>query len=125
MISHEVYKLVHLVAMFALFVAVGGSAVHAANRRAKEANVVRGALAALHGLALLFILVGGFGMLARLGVKHDWLFPLWLWVKLVVWLLFAFALALPARKPELAKPMLFLAPLFGGVAALMALLKPF
>ena len=36
-------------------------------------------------LLLLVILIGGFGMLARLGFRHGANFPLWLWVKLAVW----------------------------------------
>ena len=39
--------------------------------------------------------------------------------------LFAFAITLPYRKPSLSKSLLFLVPLLGGVAALLALFKPF
>ena len=125
MIGYETYKLIHLAAIFGLFIATGGAAIHAANGGLKKSNVARGAVAALHGVSLLLILTAGFGMLARLGVKHDWLFPPWLWGKLIVWVLFAFALALPYRSPKLAKPMLVLAPLLGAAAAFLALFKPF
>jgi hypothetical protein len=125
MIGYETYKLIHLLAIFTLFAVAGGAAVHSANRGLKQDNAARGAVAALHGLALLFVLVGGFGMLARLGIKHDWLFPGWLWVKLVIWTLFTFAITLPYRKPALAKSLLFILPLLGGVAAYMVLFKPF
>ena len=70
-------------------------------------------------------ITGGFGMLARLSIKHDWLFPGWVWVKIVIWALFGLAITLPYRKPELAKPLLILLPLLGGVAAFMAIFKPF
>ena len=125
MFGYETYKFIHLIALFALFASAGGAAVHAANRGTKQENAVRGLLSALHGLALLLAITGGFGMLARLSIKHDWLFPGWLWVKIVIWALFALAIALPYRKPELAKPLLILLPLLGGVAAFMAIFKPF
>lgn len=125
MIGHEIYKLIHLLAIFALFTVAGGSAVHAANRGTRQNNLVRRAVAAVHGVALLLVLVGGFGMLARLGVKHDWLFPGWVWGKLVIWALFGLAIAIPYRRPEMAKSLLFLLPLVGGVAAFLALFKPF
>lgn len=125
MISYGVYKFLHLAAILALFLAVGGATVHAANRGLRSENAARGVLAALHGVSLLLILVGGFGMLARLGIKHDWLFPLWLWGKLVIWSLFAFAMILPYRRPRLAKPLILLAPLLGAIAAFLALFKPF
>ena len=124
MIEYQTYKLIHLIAIFALFTAAGGAAVHAANRGYKQDNAARGAVAALHGLALLLVLVGGFGMLARLGMEHNWLFPGWVWGKLVIWVLFGFAITLPYRKPAMAKGLLFLLPLLGAVAAFFALYKP-
>jgi len=125
MIGFETYKLIRLLAIFALFAAAGGATVHAANRGFKQDNAARGAVAALHGLALLFILVAGFGMLARLGLEHNWLFPGWVWGKLVIWVLFGFAISLPYRKPTMAKRLLFLLPLLGAIAAFLALFKPF
>ena len=42
-------------------------------------------LTVLHGVGLLFLLVAGFGMAARLDIGFP--FPVWLWIKLVIWLL--------------------------------------
>ena len=125
MISYEVYKLLHLAALFGLLFVAGGAAVHAANRGDRSTNAVRGTVAALHGVWLLLTLVGGFGMLARLGVKHDWMFPGWLWGKLIVWVLFAFAMVLPYRYPQLAKPLLIVAPFLAALAGFLAIFKPF
>ncbi len=126
MISYATYKLIHLAAAFLLFAAIGGAAVvHAANGGTKKTNVARRLAAIVHGVALFLILLGGFGMLARLGVKHDWIFPPWLWGKLVIWALMAFALTLPYRKPALAKPLLVAIPLAGAIAAWLAIFKPF
>jgi len=125
MISLTAYKIVHLLALFCLFTAVGGTAVHAANRGFKQDNAARAAIGALHGIALTLIIVSGFGMLARLGIKHDWLFPPWLWTKLIIWTLFIFGIALPYRRPGMAKILLFAAPLLGALAGFFALVKPF
>ena len=125
MIGYETYKLIHVLALFALFTVAGGAAVHAANGGEKQSNQLRRAVAVIHGLALFFVLLGGFGMLARLNIKHDWLFPGWLWGKLVIWAIFGLAVTLPYRKPAMARVLLFLLPLVGGVAAFLALFKPF
>jgi hypothetical protein len=124
MISYAVYKLIHVAAILVLFTAVGGVIVHAANGGRKGDNAAGRLTAIAHGVALFFILLGGFGMLARLGVKHDWLFPPWLWGKLLIWVLLAFAVALPYRKPGLAKLLLLVTPLVGALAAFLAIFKP-
>jgi hypothetical protein len=72
---------------------------------------------------VFLVLLGGFGMLARLGITHSG-FPGWIWVKLAVWAVVAAALFLPRRNPALAKPLLFALPVLGGLAAYMAIYKP-
>lgn len=123
--SYTTYQFIHVVSLFALFAVAGGAAVHAANGGTKQGNAARRMVSILHGLALLLVLTGGFGMLARLGIKHDWLFPGWLWVKIVIWAMFGLAIMLPYRKPELAKPLLVALPLLGAIAAYMVIFKPF
>jgi hypothetical protein len=48
-----------------------------------------------HGLGLLLLLVGGFGLLARLNI-HE--LPAWVYVKLAAWLFFGGVVALIKRK---------------------------
>jgi hypothetical protein len=48
--------------------ALGGAAIHAANAGTREASPTRRLVSLAHGVALLLILTGGFGMLARLGI---------------------------------------------------------
>jgi hypothetical protein len=79
----------------------------------------------VHGVGALLILVGGFGMLARIGFQHGANFPGWLWVKLIVWTILSAVVLLPYRKPALARPFFVLLPLLAGVAVYMALYKPF
>ena len=79
----------------------------------------------MHGRGALLILVGGFGMLARMGFMHGGSFPGWLWVKIIVWVILSAIVLMPYRRPGLAKPFLLLLPLLAGVAVYMALYKPF
>lgn len=124
MFSHPFYNVVHIVGIAALVLALGGMALHAASGGTRASSGARRLVAALHGLGALLVLVGGFGMLARLGVQHGAGFPGWLWIKLVVWGLLAVAAALPYRRPQLAVPMLVLVPVLAGVAAWAAIYKP-
>jgi hypothetical protein len=104
--------------------ALGGVAIHAANAGTRESSLTRRLLTAAHGIALLLILVGGFGMLARLGLASGGL-PGWIWAKLVIWMLFGALAALPYRRPQLARPVFLTLPLLGLAAAWLALTKPF
>lgn len=125
MLPYGFYKIVHLIGITSAWTALGALALHHANGGTKATNAGRRSVILLHGLGLLFILVGGFGMLARLGFQHGANFPGWLWVKLGVWVLIGAAVALPVRVPQLAKPMLFVIPLLAGLATYMAVYKPF
>ena len=124
MLSHQLYNVVHIVGIVLLASALGGAAVYGMAGLPPESSRVRRLLAVLHGLGAFLILLGGFGMLARLGVMHGAGFPGWVWVKLVVWAVLAVALLAPYRRPALAKPMLFALPILGGLAAYMAIYKP-
>ena len=116
------YKFFHVVAILTLFSVAGGTALHAANGGDKVGNKARKLIGILHGLALVVALVSGFGLLARLGLSFD---SLWIWGKVLLWLAFGVVVTLPYRKPALAKPMLWILPLLGALAAYLALYKPF
>ena len=121
---HEFDNVVHIVGLILLMAALSGVAVRGMQEVA-DVPSTRRLLAAMHGTGLFLLLLGGFGMLARIGVMHGGGFPGWLWVKLVIWGMLAVALFLPRRWPRLALPCLLALPLLGGVAATMAIYKPF
>lgn len=125
MISHRVYELIHIVGILFLFSALGALALHAAGGGTKESNRTYRVAMIAHGVALFLILLGGFGMLARIGMSHGALSAGWVWVKLIIWGALGAAIVLPYRRPEWARTLFFLAPLLGVVAAAMALYKPF
>lgn len=124
MISLLVYKVVHLLGMFMLFTVLGGIALHAVNGGTKQSNTGRRLIAIMHGVALFVILLGGFGMLARLGMVQGML-PGWVIAKLAIWVVMPVLGMMAYRKPAAAKLLLVAIPVLGGVAAWIALYKPF
>jgi len=124
MLPHSFYKVVHIVGIVLVMSALGGISMHALNGGTKQTNAGRRLVLGLHGLGVLLILVGGFGMLARLGFQHGAMFPGWLLVKLVVWATLAAVVVLPYRRPSLARPVYLALPVLGGLAAAMAIYKP-
>ena len=86
MISFFAYKEVHLIAVLGLFLAFGSIIAEQAKSRFT---------AMLHGLTLLFILMSGFGMLARLGFAGS--IPSWALGKLVIWFLMGGSIVLARR----------------------------
>ncbi|HEX9164345.1 MAG TPA: hypothetical protein VF862_00430 [Gemmatimonadales bacterium] len=125
MLSHSVYNILHVVGIILIMTALGALALHAINGGTRESNSARGLIAGWHGLGALLVLVGGFGMLARIGFEHGSAFPGWLVVKIVIWLTLAGSVVVPYRRPALARPLLLALPLLGGLAAFMAIYKPF
>jgi hypothetical protein len=118
--SIYIYKTVHLVGMFLLFTALGSMIQRAADGegRSKLAG-------ASHGIALLLLLVAGFGAMAKLGLSHDWAWPAWVWAKLAIWLLLGAAPVLIRRGgARLATLWWWLLPVIGGLAGYLALAKP-
>jgi hypothetical protein len=124
MITFLTYRFIHFIGIVVLFLGLGGTIVHVINGGTRETNRWRRALAAVHGLALFVILLGGFGMMARMGIAHG-AFPGWILGKLTIWLLLALAIALPHRVAGSAKPLALAVPTLGALAAWLAIYKPF
>lgn len=123
MIPYSVYKIVHLVGVFmiltslsalTLHVGLGGGRVHS----------WRKLVAGTHGVGLLLALVGGFGLLARLGIGHGGL-PGWVWAKLAIWATFGGIITVILRKAEWSKALWFTILFLGGLGAYLANYKPF
>ncbi len=125
MFPYQLYKILHIIGIVLVMSALGGVAIHALNGGSRRENAARGLIAGLHGLGVVMILIGGFGMLARLGFMHDSMFPGWLLVKLGIWVIAAAALMIPYRWPALSRPVYLSLPVLAGVATYMAVYKPF
>ena len=123
MISIEIYKIIHLLGVMMVFLAFGGIITHVANGGMKQ-HGFRKTVAITHGIGLVLSLVGGFGLLARLGIVSGGL-PGWVWVKLAIWTVFAAMIGVVVRKPALAKPLWLVLLALGAFAAYLAGSKPF
>jgi len=124
MISYELYKVAHLVAVIVLFTVLGGAMVHAINGGTASSNAARRLITIMHGAGLVVALIAGFGLLTRLDLMTGGM-PLWVAGKLIIWLLAGLMLTVPRRNPSLARPMLLAGlPFLAAAAAWLAVYKP-
>ena len=124
MISLNVYKLVHVLGILLVFSSFGALVLHALNGGTKATNGGRRMVTVSYGVGLFLVLLGGFGMLARLGIVQGGL-PGWIWLKLVLWVAIGGLLALPYRMPGASRLLWLAGPLLGLLAAWAGLYKPF
>jgi len=117
--SYEFYRVLHIIGIVLLFFSLG--ALAAIGGRTDDR--LRSFAAIIHGVAVAVILIAGFGLLARLGMFGG--FPPWIWIKLAIWLTLAVAVLPLRRKSELASRVFVAFPLLGGIAAWLAVYKPF
>lgn len=118
---YEFYKVLHVVSVIALMLAFGGMLALPDNP--KDHPFFK-RLVIAHGVALLLILVAGFGLLAKLGIHSPW--PTWIWVKLGIWLVLGAYMAiikrfLGQRRARIAVSVFIL----GSLAAYMGIYKGF
>lgn len=126
MISYTTYKIVHYLGLFVLVVAVAAALGRLAARPpSAERDPWRRSLGAIHGLALFFVLLGGFGMLARLEVTSGLGLPGWIWAKLAIWTALGGVVAVARRRRGWTTPLLVLVPVLAMLAGAIALTKPF
>jgi len=127
MIPYAAYKVLHYLGVFLLVGALSAALARAAARLATGEEVRSDPwakrLAAAHGVAAFLVLLGGFGMLARLDVTSGLALPGWVWAKLGIWTLLAAAIS--ARRSErLAGAATIATPLLAALAGWIALYKP-
>jgi hypothetical protein len=121
---YVIYKLIHFLGIFTMVVALAAMAMHALQGGRIQPGRGRRWLGITHGVAAFLVLLGGFGMLARLGIAHDGL-PAWVYLKLLIWLGLGVAVALPYRGKALARALLVALPLLAVAGGAVALYKPF
>ncbi|HEU5169632.1 MAG TPA: hypothetical protein VFU46_03790 [Gemmatimonadales bacterium] len=123
--SYEAYKVAHLFGVFLTVAGLAGLALAVANGATRQTNPARRLISIGHGVGLLVALVAGFGLLARLGVMHGLAWPGWVWAKLGIWFVIGGLVALPYRRPDRAGAVFVAVPVLGGLAAWLAIFKPF
>jgi len=122
--SYSFYIVLHVTGFVFAFTALGGTAVANAAGLDRDANPARKVLAITHGVGMLFVLVAGFGLMARIGVMHGSMWPVWLLGKFAVWLVVGAAPILLNRVQGVGVPALLLLPLLATGSAWLAKAKP-
>lgn len=118
--SYEFYKVLHLSGLALTLLGIGGLSVQYKITHAQK-SAIHSLLMALHGTGLIFLLVSGFGLLAKLGIQG---FPLWAAIKLILWLTFGAFVILCRKMHEKALLLLLGAAALTSIAASIAVLKP-
>jgi hypothetical protein len=116
--SLPAYKLIHVLSIMLLFTALGGMLA------GPPAGAGRKLAGVTHGIALVLILVSGFGAAAQLGYPNPGIWPGWLWLKAFIWLLFGGVIVLIRRVPRSATLLWWVLPILGGLAGYLALFRP-
>lgn len=119
MIPYAAYKTIHYLGIFTLVTALTATLARSAQGGA-EPDPWRKRLAIAHGAALFLILLGGFGMLAKLGRG----FPGWAMAKVGIWLAAGGLIGLRKSAAWSARGLVLL-PLLAALAGWIAYVKPF
>lgn len=116
--SYETYKIIHLLGIFSLIVGMTGLLV-SKSLKVDAINSLRKFSAILHGVGLVVVLVGGMGLMARLGGG----FQPWIIAKIVIWTLLSISTLTLRFLPLI--PSITLTLTLYTLAAIIAVGKPF
>jgi len=114
--ANKIYLLLHLVGVMMTFIGFG--ALIARATLAPDHVGVRKLGSITSGIGLFLILLGGFGMLARL---YDNQFFWWVIVKIVIWVALGGLTAVVNRQPKLSKPLFFVIIILGAIAGYLGI----
>jgi len=119
LLPYAAYKVVHYLGIFTLVTALSATLARSA-KEGLNSDPWRKRLGMVHGVALFLIILGGFGMLARLEVG----FPVWIMAKLGIWVVLAGFIAF-RRSADWSARALVLLPVLAALAGWIAYAKPF
>jgi len=117
--SIQFYKVLHVLGALVLFMSLGAAFLRSA--LAKDSDAFKKEISMGHGIGLAILLIAGFGALAKLGAG----FPVWVMVKMILWLVFGGILVVIKRNPALAKTLWYVQIVLGALAVYLAVYKPF
>ena len=117
--NYETYRIIHFIGLFTLMFAFGS--LFTGEKSTKAAAIG-------HGIGLVLILFGGFGMMGVLstGYKSSYgtAMPTWLILKIVIWLMFGGCMVLAKRRLIKGAAAWILIIALGSASAYLALKKP-
>ncbi|MEM7049319.1 MAG: hypothetical protein AAF604_06655 [Acidobacteriota bacterium] len=128
--SYDLSTVLHLFGGFLLFTSFGAMIyhqLHTGDAVSASRDKARRLAGASHGIALVILFASGLLLvwhLTRIRVIDGYPWPLWVWLKMALWLLMGALIAIIRRAPHLAKALWWGVPLLGGVAAFLAIYKP-
>lgn len=120
--SYEFYKIIHLTGIILTFSGLIGLLTMLMSG-ATVAGRAKSLVFISHGVGLLLALLGGFGLLARLGYMQN--MPNWVFAKLAIWLFLGGAIALVKRKAQWGGTLFLVFIAVFILAAYLAIMKPF
>ncbi|HRV08075.1 MAG TPA: hypothetical protein P5568_06350 [Acidobacteriota bacterium] len=122
MVSYLGYRVLHLAAVFLILLSLGAAVVEFAPGGSRNPRRA-GLWAVVNGVGLFLGLIGGFGLVVRLGISWPW--PGWLLGKFVIWLALGFLFALVKRMPDHGRLWWWAGWATAVAAAYLAAYKPF
>lgn len=120
--TYEFYKILHLISIVLLFSGLIGLLTVQMSGGALVGKV-KSLVFISHGVGILFLLISGFGLLARLGLTRN--LPGWVFAKIAIWLILGGSLALVKRKGHIGWPLFISLIGIFSLAAYLAVIKPF
>ncbi len=118
-VSIHIYKIIHLTGVLMVFISLGGLIVR--SQLGEESEKWKKLAGVTNGVGLILVLLGGLGLLVKLGLG----FPGWALAKFVIWLVFGGMIAVVNRKPEAGRALWWTVILLGVLAAYLGGVKPF
>ena len=117
--TYDHLRALHALGLILLFLAFGGLVVVSFNHGQERVRGY-GLCMATHGLGMLLLLGSGIAIMYRPEAGIEGL-PLWILVKIVLWLVLGTVVMVVKRAPRSALLMWVLLPLLGGIAALLGI----
>lgn len=108
----QTYHFIHLIGLIFVFIGFGGLLSQDGARKAMM----------WHGIGLVISLVSGFGMLAKMGIMGS--MPVWVWIKIALWLVLGFLPVLAKRRVLPAKGVVLIAAIVGACLGYLGYFKP-
>lgn len=108
----QTYHVIHLIGLIFVFIGFGGLLSQDGARKAMM----------WHGIGLVISLVSGFGMLAKMGIMGS--MPVWVWIKIALWLVLGFLPVLAKRRVLPAKGVVLIAAIVGACLGYLGYMKP-